>query len=212
MNFGAKLKELRIGKQLTQLQMAEILETSKSNISKYEAGSVEPNLETLLKISKFFNVPIDYLLDNEFAGIDYAAYTIDTPEFGLEFKCKLRSILENKNISVDSFSSMTGFHKEKVDLYLNGNKIPSIEDLIKIAGALNVSSDYLLGISSVKPIFDTNEHFYKTLTDREKNIINVYRQLNEDNQDILVGELKKCLKEQRIEESVATTLSIKEAK
>ena len=107
---------------------------------------------------------------------------------------------------------MTGFHKEKVDLYLNGNKIPSIEDLIKIAGALNVSSDYLLGISSVKPIFDTNEHFYKTLTDREKNIINVYRQLNEDNQDIIVGELKKCLKEQRIEESVATTLSIKEAK
>ena len=41
MDFGIKLKELRNKKNLTQLQMAQILETSKSNISKYEAGRVE---------------------------------------------------------------------------------------------------------------------------------------------------------------------------
>lgn len=64
MDFGIKLKKLRITKGLTQMQLAEILETSKSNISKYEAGSVEPNLDTLLKISAFFDVSIDYLLGN----------------------------------------------------------------------------------------------------------------------------------------------------
>lgn len=146
MDFGIKLKELRVEKKLTQLQMAEILDTSKSNISKYEAGSVEPNLETLVKISKYFNVPIDYLLGNEIAGVDYAAYKMDTSEFGCEFKCKLRDILQEKGISAKQFSEMTGFHEEEVDLYLYGNKIPTLEDLIKISGVLEVSADYLLNL------------------------------------------------------------------
>lgn len=64
MDFGIKLKELRTEKNLTQLQMAEILDTSKSNISKYESGSVEPNLEMLVKISRYFDVPTDYLLES----------------------------------------------------------------------------------------------------------------------------------------------------
>mgnify|MGYP004681417465 CR=1 FL=1 len=67
MDFGIKLKELRNKKNLTQLQMAQILETSKSNISKYEAGSVEPSLDTLVKISHFFDVSVDYLLGNDSA-------------------------------------------------------------------------------------------------------------------------------------------------
>jgi len=152
MNFGIRLKELRTKKKLTQLQMAEILDTSKSNISKYEAGSVEPNLETLVKISRYFDVPVDYLLKNEIATVDYAAYKMDTSEFGYEFKCKLRDILQEKDISTKLFSEMTGFHPEDVDLYLFGNKIPSLEELIKIAGALDVSADYLLNISHRKRI------------------------------------------------------------
>lgn len=65
MNFGIKLKALRTEKKLTQSQLAEILQTSKSNISKYEANSIEPNFETLVKISKLFGVSIDYLLGLE---------------------------------------------------------------------------------------------------------------------------------------------------
>lgn len=157
MNFGIRLKELRTQKKLTQLQMAEILATSKSNISKYEAGSVEPNLETLVKISRYFDVPVDYLLKNEIATVDYAAYKMDTSEFGLEFKCRLKEILKEKEISDHDFSQLTGFHPEEVDLYLYGNKIPTLEDLIKISGALEVSADYLLNLPQRRCLSEDEE-------------------------------------------------------
>ena len=62
MNFGNILKDLRNKHGLTQLQLAKILDISKSNISKYEAGSVEPNIDTLTHIANYFDVPTDYLL------------------------------------------------------------------------------------------------------------------------------------------------------
>lgn len=62
MNFGEKLRVLRIEGKLTQQQMAKILETSKSNISKYEAGTIEPNFDTLRNISHYFDVSMNYLL------------------------------------------------------------------------------------------------------------------------------------------------------
>ncbi len=63
MNFGAKLKSLRLSKGWTQLEFADKINLSKSNVSKYEAGSVEPNLETLIEIAKLFDVSVNYLLD-----------------------------------------------------------------------------------------------------------------------------------------------------
>ena len=62
MDFVNKLKMLRKKKKMTQSQLAEVLQTSKSNISKYEANSIEPNFETLIKIAHFFDVSANYLL------------------------------------------------------------------------------------------------------------------------------------------------------
>lgn len=210
MDFGMKLKELRNSKNLTQLQLSEILETSKSNISKYEAGSVEPNLDTLLKLSKIFGVPIDYILGNDNYGIDYSNYQMDTSEFGLTFKDKLKSILKDKNLSQQDFAKTTGFNSEDADAFLWGNKVPSVDELMKIAGALNVSANYLLDLPE-SPC-DSNTSLSTHLTDKEQKYINVFRQLNEDNQDIIVGDMKKYLKEQRYEESVAANSSMREAK
>lgn len=62
MNFGSRLKDLRTSYKITQNQLAYKLGTSKSNISKYESGDVEPNINTLIMLSKYFHVSIDYLL------------------------------------------------------------------------------------------------------------------------------------------------------
>lgn len=63
MSFGSKLKELRINNDLTQIELAEKLNMSKANISKYEADLIEPNLDTLKKISLLFNVSVNELLE-----------------------------------------------------------------------------------------------------------------------------------------------------
>lgn len=60
-----KLKELRQSRGLTQQQLGEALSIKQNQISKYESGFLEPNLETLTIFSKFFNVSTDYLLGLE---------------------------------------------------------------------------------------------------------------------------------------------------
>lgn len=60
--FKIRLKELRIGKDLTQKQLADILHMQNTAISKYELGERKPDQETLIKIAEYFNVSLDYLM------------------------------------------------------------------------------------------------------------------------------------------------------
>lgn len=63
-NFSltARLVELRKVNGYTQWDVAEILNISRSTLSKYEKGILEPNLENLIKLADLYNVSCDYLL------------------------------------------------------------------------------------------------------------------------------------------------------
>ena len=56
------LKECRKQKNITQIRLSIEAEVSQETISAYESGKAMPSVETLLKIAKFLNVSIDYLL------------------------------------------------------------------------------------------------------------------------------------------------------
>lgn len=60
--FKERLKQLREEKGLTQKQLAEMLNISRSALSLYESGQRQPDLEILSKIARFFNVTVDYLI------------------------------------------------------------------------------------------------------------------------------------------------------
>lgn len=66
--FDERLKTLRLSKDLSQMELAQQLKTSKSSINMYERGEREPGIETLERIADFFNVDLDYLLGKS----DYA--------------------------------------------------------------------------------------------------------------------------------------------
>lgn len=61
--FAEKLKEARKNKKLSQEQVAEILNISRSNISKYENGNLEPTIQTLKEFCRLYEISSDYLLD-----------------------------------------------------------------------------------------------------------------------------------------------------
>lgn len=63
--FGEKLKELRLKKGMTQQQMAIALDTVQTTYSGWEKDKREPSYDKLKTIANYFDVPIDYLLDNE---------------------------------------------------------------------------------------------------------------------------------------------------
>ena len=64
MTLGEKIALLRSQKKLTQERLAQALGISRASLAKYETNKNEPDLETIRKIANFFDVSIDYLLDN----------------------------------------------------------------------------------------------------------------------------------------------------
>lgn len=61
LNVGARIKSLRESKKMTQLDLATLINVSKANMSKYESGLVEPNLEIMNHLCDIFDVSLDYL-------------------------------------------------------------------------------------------------------------------------------------------------------
>ena len=61
-DFGEKIKHLRLGKGLTQVQVSERLHISKAMMSSYETGIRLPSYEVLIKFAQLFGVTTDYLL------------------------------------------------------------------------------------------------------------------------------------------------------
>lgn len=60
--FGKNLKEARKKVNKTQEQVADEMNISRTNISKYENGDLEPNLETLIKMAEIYKISIDCIL------------------------------------------------------------------------------------------------------------------------------------------------------
>ena len=63
MQIGKKLKALRMAEHLTQEQLANRLNISRVNYTRYETDAVRPDYETLIKIADFYDVSLDEIFD-----------------------------------------------------------------------------------------------------------------------------------------------------
>lgn len=60
--FGDRLKELRKNKNITQAELAKILNTGKASISHYESNRRLPDANIIGILADYFNVSVDYIL------------------------------------------------------------------------------------------------------------------------------------------------------
>lgn len=56
-----KIEELRKGQQLSQRQLASILNTSQASVSRWEQGLNEPSVMECWKLADYFDVSLDVL-------------------------------------------------------------------------------------------------------------------------------------------------------
>ena len=61
--INKKLKLLRIQNKLSQQHLADALGVERSTYCGYETGRRKVNVETLLKLSEFYNLPMSAFLD-----------------------------------------------------------------------------------------------------------------------------------------------------
>ncbi|MBQ7912710.1 MAG: helix-turn-helix transcriptional regulator [Clostridia bacterium] len=57
-----RIRDLREDRDLTQTEVAKMLEMSQTGYSKYETGENDIPTTVLIKLAKFYNTSIDYLL------------------------------------------------------------------------------------------------------------------------------------------------------
>lgn len=77
------LKKIRKSKKYTQQEIADYLNVSRNTYSRYERDVFKMDHDTLIKLSKYFNVSVDYIIGN----IDEPV-TLDELQFLKELKIK----------------------------------------------------------------------------------------------------------------------------
>ena len=63
MTLDKKLTRLRKKAGLSQAEVSEELDVSRQAVTKWETGQSRPSTENLQSLSKLYNVPLEYLLD-----------------------------------------------------------------------------------------------------------------------------------------------------
>ena len=73
MMIGDRIKQLRIDAKMTQPELAQKLDVTRSAVATYENNSRQPSFQILIRLAKIFNVSTDYLLlgnDNNLLDVE----------------------------------------------------------------------------------------------------------------------------------------------
>lgn len=67
--LNERIRLLRVANAMSQVELAKKLNVTKQSVSNWENDNIQPSIEMLVKLSKIFGVPTDYLL-----GLDDRQY------------------------------------------------------------------------------------------------------------------------------------------
>lgn len=161
--LGEKIYSLRKNRKISQEEFAEILNTSRQNISKWERNESKPDIDKLIIIARLFNVSIDYLLSYE---INFA--NVDNFLDRLKVCCKKNEFI----IDINDIRLWCSKYTNNFELH-----ICSAEYLL-IAYIDNNNAEYLdLALSCItKAIILFSPEYNETITlnDLHKGVISIY--------------------------------------
>ena len=69
MMFSERIKEIRLARNMTQVDLSRELNVTKQSVSNWENDNIQPSIDMLIKIASYFSVSCDYLL-----GLDERKY------------------------------------------------------------------------------------------------------------------------------------------
>lgn len=129
MTLQQRLKSLRLGRLLTQKELAGLLNVSQNAIYNWENGNREPNKEMIEKIASLFGVSPAYLMrwENE-----RTVFIADN----------LKKIMELKNISSSELANLSDLPVCEINDILENGRAP-VSYISRLAAALDVTMKYL---------------------------------------------------------------------
>ena len=138
--FVDKLLELLKSKNITKNKFLTDVKLSRNSFVDWTNRGNIPNGDVLLKIADYFDVSVDYLLDND-----------DIPNVGNStFYQNLENLCKENGTTVTAVVKELKLSTSKVTAWKNGS-VPNGNILVLLANYFNVSVDYLLGKASPTP-------------------------------------------------------------
>ena len=132
-----RLKEL-VGDDVEKI-VQKLNFCNKSLVYKWIKDDNLPTISNLCKLADHFNISIDYLLGRTDDYDEITGY------YSTTFHVRFEEILKKKNITKYKLFKDLNFSKGLQYSWFTLKKIPSTENLIKIADYLGVSIDFLIG-------------------------------------------------------------------
>ena len=170
--LGDKIKLYRENKKMTQNEIADILDVSPATVSKYESGALEPNIESLKRLSELFEISIDELLNDEEEKFDISKINVlDTLREQKDMKLKGNlyhqtqvSFAYNTNHIEGSTltEDQTRYIFETNTILFEGDTIAKVDDILETSNHFKLV-DYMLDIAEEKLTEDIMKEFHKIL-------------------------------------------------
>jgi|GEM_PF-1141493 len=159
--FPSRLKGMRLSHGFTQQEVENELGISQRNISYYENGDREPDLEKLAQFADFYGVSTDFLINNglhEFHGFNPVSKWDGVKVRADKFPEKMKEARTKTRLSQKKIADAIGIPQSTLAKYELGTLQPSLETLAKITIYYHVRADWLLGLAD-EPEFKRSDMF-----------------------------------------------------
>ena len=171
MNIGERIKKYREEYQMTQKDIAEILEVEPGTISKYETGMIEPNIESIKRLADTFGITIDELLKDEekfdVSKINILEALKEQKEMGLKgnlyHNTQIIFAYNTNHIEGSKLTEdQTRYIYETNTILFDGNTVVSVDDILETANHFKLV-DYMLSVANEELTEEMMKEFHKIL-------------------------------------------------
>lgn len=158
-------------------------------LTDYLENKVSPPYNILISLSEICEVSTDCLLGIVDKSREKTLDNVFPFRYDDKVAQRIKKLFDETDTDVSSsyLESLLSMSSKEIFYLIEYGFVPHIDTIIKLAHYFQVSTDYLLC----------------QIDEQEEKVLSTFRKLNSDNKDIIVGEMKKYLKEQRYDESVA---------
>ncbi len=142
MNYGAKMKEIRMANNVLQKDIASIMGLSVFTYSHYETEDTTIPLKHLIAFCDYFKIRIDYIL-----GLD-SKYELESGYNIVDILIcakRLKEFRKANKITQDKLAKILNTNQSVIANYERGRTLIALPFLYTICSNYKISADYLLG-------------------------------------------------------------------
>ena len=139
--FAERLSELLIDHEIKPANLADALGVNRKVISRYVNAERLPDIDMAIRMSKYFDCTIDFLLGR--SDKDCPCQLLPRPKFDQRLQFLLQFFKTTKyRIQID-----TGIDQSVIYDWQKGTVSPSMESVVRLADYFECSVEFVLGLS-----------------------------------------------------------------